>query len=157
MNEPLAFLSVEQLLEIHRRGIEEHGGSPELRDRGLLESAAAMPKAQFGGQFLHDGLPAMAAAYLFHLCKNHPFVDGNKRVSVAAAEILILVNDHELAASDNELEQLTLGVADGSISKDDAIAFCRKHARKTKPTGPRRPGSVRPAKRTPPRRKASGR
>ena len=153
MNEPLAFLSVEQLLEIHRRGIEEHGGSPELRDRGLLESAAAMPKAQFGGQFLHDGLPAMAATYLFHLCKNHPFVDGNKRVSVAAAETFVLVNDHELAASDKELEELTLGVADSSLSKDDAIAFFRKHVRKAKLAGSRSRTSVKPAKRMPPRRK----
>lgn len=156
MNDPLAFLSVEQLLEIHRRGIEEHGGSPELRDRGLLESAAAMPKAQFGGQFLHQGLPAMAAAYLFHLCKNHPFVDGNKRVSVAAVEIFILVNDHKLVASDDELEELTLGVADGSISKDEAIAFFRKHVRKSKSAGVRHRSSVRPAKRKPPRRKKKG-
>ena len=156
MNEPLAFLSVDQLLEIHRRGIEEHGGSPELRDRGLLESAAAMPKVQFGGQYLHDGLPAMAAAYLFHLCKNHAFVDGNKRVSVAATETFVLVNDHELVASDKELEQLTLGVADGSISKEDAIAFFRKHVRRAKPAAPRRRTPVKPTKRTPSRRKKKG-
>ena len=156
MNAPLAFLSVEQLLEIHRRGIEEHGGSPELRDRCLLESAAAMPKAQFGGQFLHDGLPAMAATYLFHLCKNHPFVDGNKRVSVAAAETFVLVNDHELDATDKELEVLTLGIADSSLSKEDAIAFFRKHVRKPKPAGSRRQTPVKPAKRTPPRRKKKG-
>ena len=110
------FLSVDELLAIHQRGIAEHGGSPELHDRGLLESAAAMPFAQFGGQYLHHGLPAMAAAYLFHLCKNHPFVDGNKRVAVAAAEVFVLLNDHELQATDSQLEELTLGVADGSIS-----------------------------------------
>ncbi len=156
MNEPLAFLSVDQLLEIHRRGIEEHGGSPELRDRGLLESAAAMPKAQFGRQFLHDGLPAMAATYLFHLCKNHPFVDGNKRVSVAAAETFVLVNDHELDATDKELEVLTLGIADSSLTKEDAIAFFRKHVRKAKSAGSRRYAPVKPAKRASPRRKKKG-
>ena len=156
MNEPLAFLSVEQLLEIHRRGIEEHGGSPALRDRGLLESAAAMPKAQFGGQFLHDGLPAMAATYLFHLCKNHPFVDGNKRVSVAAAETFVLVNDHELVATDRELEDLTLGIADSSLSKAEAIAFFRKHVRKAKSATSRRLTPVKPAKRASPRRKKKG-
>lgn len=132
MSAGITFLSVDRVLEIHRRGIEEHGGSSELRDRGLLESAAAMPQAQFAGQFLHAGLPTMAAAYFFHLCKNHPFVDGNKRVAIASAETFVLLNDHELVATDDELEQLTLGVADGSISKDEAIAFFRKHVRSAK-------------------------
>lgn len=130
MNPEIQFLSVDQLQAIHQRGIVEHGGSPELRDRGLLESAAAMPRVQFGGQFLHDGLPAMAAAYLFHLCKNHPFVDGNERVSVAAAEIFVLLNDHELRATNSQLEELTLGIADGSISKDEATMFFKKFVRR---------------------------
>lgn len=133
MTEYVQFLSLEELLVIHQRGIFEHGGSPELRDRGLLESAAAMPAAQFGGQYLHDGLPAMAAAYLFHLCKNHPFVDGNKRVAVAAAEIFLLMNDFELVASNSQLEKLTLGVADSSISKEDATAFFKSHVRRERP------------------------
>ena len=139
MNQPLQFLTVEQLLTIHQRGIEEHGGSPELRDRGLLESAAAMPQAQFGGQFLHDGIAAMTAAYLFHLCKNHAFVDGNKRVSVAAAETFLIINDFRLAATDQELEKLTLGVADSSISKEEATEFFRKHVRAatSQPSSPR--------------------
>jgi len=124
------FLTVEQVIHIHRRGIEQHGGSYELRDHGLLDSAVATPAAQFGGQFLHDGLPAMAAAYLFHLCKNHPFVDGNKRVSVTVAEVFIERNGLRLVATDKQLEALTLGVADGSISKRDATEFFEKHVRK---------------------------
>ena len=155
MSAAIAFISVDQVLEIHRRGIEEHGGSPELRDRGLLESAAAMPQAQFGGEFLHAGLPTMAAAYLFHLCKNHPFVDGNKRVAIAAAETFVLLNDRELVATDDELAHLTLGVADGSISKDEAIAFFRKHVRSAKSVKAKREATVKPAKRSPPRRKKS--
>ena len=130
MTHGIQFLSVDELLAIHQRGIEEHGGGPGLRDRGLLESAAAMPYAQFGGQFLHDELPAMAAAYLFHLCKNHPFVDGNKRVAVVAAEIFVMLNDHELLATNLQLEKLTLGVADGSISKADATIFFKKYVRR---------------------------
>jgi death on curing protein len=129
MNEP-AFLTVEQVLEIHRRGIEQHGGNSELRDRGLLESAVAMPAAQFGGEFLHGGVPAMAAAYLFHLCKNHPFVDGNKRVAVTAAEVFTELNGRRLIATDKELEKLTLGVADSSISKQDATRFFETHVKK---------------------------
>ena len=124
------FVTVEQVIEIHRRGIEEHGGSGELRDRGLLESAVAMPAAQFGGQFLHDGLPAMAAAYLFHLCKNHPFVDGNERVSVTVAEVFVELNGHRLVATDKQLESLTLGVADSSISKHEATLFFELHVKK---------------------------
>lgn len=156
MSMDIAFLTVEQLLEIHRRGIEDHGGSPELRDSGLLESASAMPQAQFGGQFLHDGLPAMAAAYLFHLGKNHPFADGNKRVAIASAETFVLLNDHELAASDDELEHLTLGVADSSISKDEAIEFFRKHVRSAKAAKTRRPATKKPPSPRPPRRQKKG-
>ncbi len=110
-----------------------------------------MPQAQFCGEFLHAGLPTMAA-YLFHLCKNHPFVDGNKRVVIATAETFVLLNDHELVATDDRLIDLTLGVADGSISKDEAIAFFRKHVRSAKA---KREVATKLAKRSPQRRKNS--
>ncbi|MFN0051374.1 MAG: type II toxin-antitoxin system death-on-curing family toxin [Planctomycetales bacterium] len=129
MKAAIRFLSVDQVLRIHDRGIAEHGGSPLLRDRGLLESAVSMPMAQFGGEFLHDGIPAMAAAYLYHLCKNHAFADGNKRVAVAAAETFVLLNSCKLVATDAELERLTLGVADGSISKSAATDFFKAHVK----------------------------
>lgn len=124
----LRFLTVDEVLHIHRRTIEEHGGSLELRDRGLLESAVAMPNSQFGGTYLHAGLPAMAAAYHFHLCKNHPFVDGNKRIALAAAETFLELNDYMLVANDSALEHLTLGVADSSISKEQATVFFQSHS-----------------------------
>ena len=89
----------------------------------LLESAVAMPQSAFGGVDLHVGLPEKAAAYHFHLCANHPFMDGNKRVAVAAAEVFLLINGHELSASDNDVEELTLGVAAGRLSKDQVIEF----------------------------------
>ena len=112
--------------------IQEFGGGSGLRDSGLLESAVAMPSAAFGGQFLHDDLASMTGAYLFHLRKNHPFVDGNKRVALATAITFLLVNDYELTCAKPDAEQLTLGVADGSISKDEAIAFFRKHVHSAK-------------------------
>ena len=74
------FLSLEEVLEIHQQQIENYGGGPGVRDISLLESAIAQPQATFSTEFLHDSMPAMAAAYLFHICRNHPFVDGNKRV-----------------------------------------------------------------------------
>ncbi len=125
----IRFLSVDELIVIHQRVISAHGGSLGIRDRGLLESAGSVPAAQFSGQYLHPDVPAMAAAYLFHLCKNHPFIDGNKRVALAAADVFLELNDHQLAATDNELEQLTLSVADGSLGKDAAIGFFQAHAK----------------------------
>ena len=124
--QPVAFLSVDDVLLIHSRVIEEFGGDSGLRDRGLLESAVAMPQSTFGGNDLHSGLAGKAAAYHFHLCANHPFVDGNKRVAVAASEVFLLINGHELSASDDEIEELTLGVAKGELSKDQVIEFFKK-------------------------------
>jgi death-on-curing protein len=131
-NAPI-FLSVEHVLAIHERMIVEFGGEASVRDYGLLESAVAMPAAGFGGEFLHDGVPAMAAAYLFHLCQNHPFVDGNKRTAVATAEIFVLLNGRSLSATNRELEHLTLGVADGTVSKGEAIKFFKRHVKRAGP------------------------
>ncbi len=125
--QPFFFLSVEMVMQIHQRVIEEFGGDLGLRDRGLLESAVAMPQSTFGGSFLHVDLADKAAAYLFHLCANHAFIDGNKRVAVAAAEVFILANGCELSASDDELIEITLSVAQGLASKDEVIEFFRKH------------------------------
>ncbi len=120
---PIIFLSVDDLFIIHERVIEEFGGDSGLRDRGLLESAVAMPQAMFSGKYLHKKLSEMAAAYYYHLCANHPFVDGSKRVAVAASEVFLIANDLELNAGDLELEKLTLGVAAGKISKAQVVEF----------------------------------
>lgn len=119
----VVFLTVDDVLEIHCRVIEAFGGDEGLRDRGLLESAVAMPRSTFDGTELHPGLAQKAAAYHFHLCANHPFVDGNKRVAVATAELFVMVNGRELSASDDELVELTMGVASGCLSKARAVAF----------------------------------
>ena len=128
MTDAPAFLTVEQVLAIHSRMMQEFGGESSVRDLGLLESAVMIPAAWFEHRYLHDGLPAMAAAYLFHLCRNHPFGDGNKRTALASAEIFLLLNGHLLSASDAALEGLTLGMAEGRISKDKSIQFFRRHA-----------------------------
>ncbi len=125
--ETKVFLWVDQIPQIHAKLILQFGGDPGLGDRGLLESAVAMPKSVYGGNLLHESLEEKAAAYLFHLCSNHPFLDGNKRVAVAAAEVFLLVNDHELLAKDEELEELTLGVVRGERSKEEVIAFFKQH------------------------------
>ncbi|MCB9916457.1 MAG: type II toxin-antitoxin system death-on-curing family toxin [Planctomycetes bacterium] len=125
-----AFLTVEHVLSLHRRLIESFGGDPGLRDRGMLESAVSVPRATFDGRLLHRGVPAIAAAYHFHLCKNHPFVDGNKRIALAAAEVFLLLNGFELRAGDDAVEALTMGVASGAVSKDEVSAFFRRHAQR---------------------------
>ena len=125
----IVFLSVSDIIEIHERVIIEFGGHPGLRDRGLLESAVAMPHAMFSGQYLHAELPDMAAAYHYHLCANHPFVDGNKRVAVTAAEVFLLANGLELHCTDGELEEITLGTASSLLTKEQVTKFYAVHTR----------------------------
>ena len=127
-NEPL-FLSHEQVLRIHARSIEEFGGLEGVRDHGLLSSALSMPQAKFGGQYLHSGISAMAAGYLFHLCKNHPFVDGNKRTALATAELFLLVNGYRLKTNDAETERITVSVADGTLSKEELTKIFKKNVK----------------------------
>jgi death-on-curing protein len=129
----VAFFSVDDVLVIHSRVIEEFGGDSGLRDRGLLESAVAMPHSTFNGADLHPGLASKAAASLFHLCANRAFVDGNKRVAVASAEVFLLINGSELSANDDEIEELTLGVVDSQLSKDQVIEFFEKFITKSRP------------------------
>lgn len=126
----LIFVSVGDAITIHRRMVDEFGGDSGLRDRGLLESALAMPKAMFGGDYLHVDLPSMAAAYHYHLCTNHPFVDGNKRVAVAVAEVFLRANGLQLEATDDEIVELTLAVASGATGKPEVIDFYVKRVRK---------------------------
>jgi len=85
-----------------------------------------MPQQQFGGEYLHDGLPAMAAAYLFHLAQNHPFHDGNKRTAVLAALVFLDVNGIETLPDPDELEAVTLGVASSKIIKDGLTSWMRQ-------------------------------
>lgn len=107
---PLAprFLHKQTVLDIHDAQIAEHGGDAGLRDEGLLEFALAQPQAGFGGQYLHEDLFAMAAAYVFHLANSHAFVDGNKRTALAAALVFLDVNGYEVPDEDTELADLVL-------------------------------------------------
>jgi len=127
MRGSVIFLSVEQVRLIHSRMIAEFGGDVSIRDMGLLESAAAMPQARFGGEYLHRSLPEMAAAYLFHICQNHPFVDGNKRTAWAAAEVFLLLNHGQFKATNKQIEKMVFGVADGSWSKEQVTEFFMKN------------------------------
>ena len=129
------FLSLDEVLEIHQQQIERYGGSSGIRDPAGLESAIATPQATFGGEFLHRTIPAMAASYLFHVCRNHAFIDGNKRVGANAAITFLLMNDWEPTFDETELVDLVLGIASGGIGKPGLIqvfeARCRPIASDT--------------------------
>ncbi len=124
----VVFLTCDDILTIHRDQLQRYGGSDGLRDRGLLFSALAMPEASFAGEYLHHDLPAMAAAYLFHLVQNHPFVDGNKRVGLVAALAFLRLNTHRLACPKEEVEAIVWAVAQGRYGKDALIDFFRQNS-----------------------------
>jgi death-on-curing protein len=111
------YLTVEQVVALHQRQLDRFGGGAGLRDRGLLESAVAQPQAAFGGAFAHDGLFAMAAAYLFHIVSNHPFVDGNKRAGLLAATTFLHLNGIRVLQDSAALYLLTMSVAESRIDK----------------------------------------
>jgi death on curing protein len=122
------FLGIDEVLAIHGHQIDRYGGSPGIRDVGLLESALAMPRATFSGQDLHPTLHEKAAAYLFHLVKNHPFVDGNKRVGLAVCLVFLALNGKRIRATDDALVDLVLGVARGDRDKPEVAVFLKKRA-----------------------------
>lgn len=122
LTEPL-FLTLDEVLEMHNEQIELYGGSHGLRDVAALESAVATPQATFGGEYLHGSLAAMAAAYLFHLTQNHPFIDGNKRIRANAAITFLHINGLETTFSGERYVELVLGVAQGQVSKEQLTEF----------------------------------
>jgi len=107
------YLSLGAVVELHRRISEQTGGSPGLRDLAALESAVEQPRMTFGGEDLYPDLPSKAAALGFSLIKNHPFVDGNKRVGHAALETFLVLNRFELRSDIDDAERIVLAVAAG--------------------------------------------
>lgn len=122
------FLALDEILESHAEQITNYGGMPGVRDLGLLQSAIAQPEAQFSGQYLHADLFEMAAAYLYHIVSNHPFLDGNKRVGLESTLVFLEINGQSINATDDELVDLVLRTAQSQTSKNDIAAFFRTHA-----------------------------
>ncbi|MEG4226420.1 type II toxin-antitoxin system death-on-curing family toxin [Microcoleus sp. N9_B2] len=113
------FITKNTVLSIHARQIERFGGTSGVRDEGLLESALAQPQATFGGQLLHPTIAEQAAAYLYHIAMNHPFIDGNKRSAFAVADTFLRLNGCALNLTDDRAYNLVMRVARGTVTKEE--------------------------------------
>jgi death-on-curing protein len=123
----MRYLTLDEVLELHRLALEQAGGATGVRDLGALESAVAQPYMTFGGEDLYPGLVEKAAALGFSLVMNHPFVDGNKRAGHAAMETFLVLNGHELTAPTDEQERVVLGLAAGTLKRDEFTEWIRTH------------------------------
>lgn len=124
---PIQFLSIDDILRIHEIALKDQGGDPSIRDVGLLDSALAQPKQQFSGVYLHPDIPSMAAAYAFHICLNHPFVDGNKRAGTAAMIMFLSDNGWRFDATADEAEPVVLNLAAGTLDKASLTTWLKSH------------------------------
>jgi death-on-curing protein len=127
MKEP-SFLSLDEALAIHAHEIRRYGGSHGLRDLNLLASACSNAEATFGGEFLNTTIFEMAASYLYGICRNHAFIDGNKRAALACALAFLRLNEVRIVADGDELYDLVIGVAEGRVSKAAVAVFLEQHA-----------------------------
>ena len=124
MKAPL-FLTLAEVLQIHQDQIQRYGGEKGIRDLGLLESALAQPEASFLGEWLHKDLHEMAAAYAYHICQNHPFVDGNKRTALACALVFLDLNQAGVFDPKGKLEDAMLRMASGKMHKQEFAELLR--------------------------------
>jgi len=121
-------LGLDEVIEIHHDQITRYGGHPGIRDIELLKSAVAMPAAGFGEDYLHTDIYEMAAAYLYHIIRNHPFIDGNKRTGAVASIVFLLMNGIEVNAEEDSFERMVLSAAEGKINKAVIAGFFRNNS-----------------------------
>ncbi|MEH2417880.1 type II toxin-antitoxin system death-on-curing family toxin [Nostoc sp.] len=121
------FISISQVVDIHQDEINSFGGTSGVRDEGLLDSALAQPQATFGGELLHPTIHEQAAAYLYHLAMNHPFIDGNKRTAFAVMDTFITLNGYSLNLSQEQAYNLVIRVVEKEIPKEELSAFLELH------------------------------
>jgi len=119
------FVPLSTVLAIHDDQIKEFGGLPGVRDRNVLDSALCQPQARFGGEYLHANIYEMAAAYGFHLCKNHPFFDGNKRTACMTMITFLWMNDLALSFPFMEGYGVLMAVPEGRLSKQDLAIWLK--------------------------------
>ena len=123
----MRYLTLNELLELYRRIIEQSGGEGGISNQGALESALAQPRMTFGGEDLYPTIVEKASALGFSLIKNHPFVDGNKRIGHAAMEVFLILNGFEIEATVDEQEKVILQLASGKLGRDEFTEWLREH------------------------------
>ena len=123
----MRYLTLSEVLELHRRIIQSSGGSMGIRDLAAVESALAQPRMTFGGEDLYPTIVEKASALGFSLIQNHPFIDGNKRIGHAAMETFLVLNGFEITAQVNEQEQIILSVASGMMERAEFADWLRSH------------------------------
>lgn len=119
-------LSVDIVREIHGEALGRFGGLHGIRDENLLASAVLTPQSSFGGKSPYADIVEVAAAYLFYICGNHPFLDGNKRTAMMAAIVFLRLNGIDVAPDGNEWEEFVLDVAASKIDRDETTQRLRK-------------------------------
>ena len=124
------FIPEEIVLIIHTDLLQRYGGSAGLRDRNLLESAIAQPKITVGGKYAHKTIFDKAAAYGFHICMNHPFVDGNKRVAFTLMDIFLQKNGWDITSQEEEAYSMMMSLASGKLTKDELSSWLKDHTSK---------------------------
>jgi len=123
----IRYLTLIEVLELHRRILEQSGGALGIRDMGLLESAIAQPRMTFGGEDLYPSLLEKAAALGFSIIMNHPFVDGNKRTGHAATETFLVLNGLEINASVDEQERMVMAIASSKQEREVFVEWLQQN------------------------------
>lgn len=123
----MRYLSVVEILELHEAIIASSGGSHGIRDLGALDSAVNQPRLTFDHSALYPDVISKAAALCFSLVKNHPFIDGNKRVGHAAMETFLILNGFEIDAGVHEQERLIVDLASGKITRQEFTSWLNDH------------------------------
>ncbi len=122
----ILFLTLAEVVDIHCNQIRLYGGLPGIRNINLLSSAIAMPHASFHGEYLHNDIYEMAAAYAFHIGKNHPFIDGNKRTALVSALVFLELNGISISDSQGKLYDAMLDLSTGKLNKSEFASILRK-------------------------------
>jgi death-on-curing protein len=122
------FIPDDLVLTLHADLLQRYGGRPGLRDRHLLESALAQPKMTVGGKFAHKTVFDKAAAYGFHVCRNHPFIEGNKRVAFVLMDIFLQKNGWEIVAHEEEAYSLMIDLASGKLTRAQLSTWLKEHS-----------------------------
>jgi len=124
----MRYLTLGEVLALHRRILAESGGRPGVRDLGAIASALSQPRVSVGGQDAYPTLLDKAAALGYSLIRNHGFIDGNKRIAHAAMEVFLVLNGMELRASVDDQERFMLALASGEVSREALAEWLRMHA-----------------------------